>query len=275
MKIILFGSTGMLGNYISHYLQNKLHVICVTRNDYDIENVTYESLFTLLENYSVESGDVIINAAGCIPQKNPELKSYYLVNTIFPQILSLICDDNSVRLIHITTDCVFSGSEGLYKEDDYHTETNIYGISKSLGENINATIIRTSIIGEENTNGNYSLLEWVRNSKNTILGYSNHKWNGITCLELSKIIYKIIKDNIFWNGVYHIYSFDYVTKYELVKMIASIYNVDISVKKYETETAIDKTLISNSDINQYFNIPDIFDQIVEQKEYNIYSRLYT
>ena len=277
MKVVLFGSTGMLGNYIKHYFQDKTELICITRKDYDISGVTYESLDKLLKDYKVEKNDVVINAAGCIPQKQQDYVSYYLVNTIFPLLLSKICKYNSYKLIHITTDCVYNGDSGNYCELDRHSETNMYGISKSLGEQHTGTTIRTSIIGEENTDSNFSLLEWVRHSEDkNIMGYVNHKWNGITCLQLTKIIYTIINEDRYWEGTYHIFSPNHINKYELIKMIANVYNIKTNITEFETPQKIDKTLISYCEfINDYFKIPCIYDQIVEQKEYNLYSRTYS
>jgi dTDP-4-dehydrorhamnose reductase len=144
-------------------------------------------------------------------------------------------------MIHITTDCVFSGKDGSYNELSEHDETNDYGMSKSLGELCNATIIRTSIIGEEVQNKR-SLLEWVKSNKGKdINGFVNHFWNGVTCLELSNVIYKIINEKLYWNGVRHIFSPKSVSKFELVSMINEVYNLNIKINPFETEN-VDKTI---------------------------------
>jgi dTDP-4-dehydrorhamnose reductase len=120
--------------------------------------------------------------------------------------------DLECNVIHITTDCVFSGRGGRYDENSLHDCLDDYGKSKSLGENQNLTIIRTSIIGEEKTNKK-SLLEWVKSQKNNLIfGYTNHFWNGVTCLEMSKFIFTLIKEQNYWKGVQHVYSPDIVSK---------------------------------------------------------------
>ena len=170
-------------------------------------------------------------------------------------------------MIHITTDCVFSGKDGNYNENSIQDEINDYGLSKSLGELCNATIIRTSIIGEE-INNKRSLLEWVKSNKNKeINGFNNHYWNGVTCLELSKIIYQIINKQLFWDGVRHIYSPNSVSKYELVSLINTIYNLNIKINKINTNETVDKTITSNKEI--IFNIPDLSIQIQELKNYTM------
>jgi dTDP-4-dehydrorhamnose reductase len=272
MKVFIFGSDGMLGNYvksyISHHMSSQYRVIPLTRSDYDLSTLSVESLESLLiDNKNMNEGDIVINCAGVIPQASNQrdlnARLYFVINSIFPIILSMICDKYNCKMIHITTDCVFSGKDGNYDENSIPDETNDYGISKSLGDLSKATIIRTSIIGEEIKNKR-SLLEWVKsNSNKEINGYINHMWNGITCLELAKIIYHIIENNMYWTGIRHIFSPRSVSKYELVSMINEIYELDITVKKFNTKTEINKTLSTIH--NQMFDIPDLQEQIKELK----------
>lgn len=273
MTIYIFGSNGMLGNYIKLYLkQQKESVVCFTRNDLDVATVTYDKLYQLLANYKINEGDIIINCVGIIPQSkdinDTNIRSYFFINSVFPNMLSTVALQYKMKFLHITTDCVFSGSKGKYLETDQHDETSVYGVSKSLGElSYNATIIRTSIIGEELKN-KYSLLEWVRShSRETINGFKNHYWNGVTCLQLSKIIDKIIKQDIWWQGVRHIFSPQSVTKCKLVEIINLEYSLENTINPIETNTTIDKTLDTIYDTNRLFNNPDIENQIREQVNY--------
>ena len=273
MKIFIFGSNGMLGNYVKLYLSKSYEIIALTRKDYDISNLSIDSLSQLLLNKNIQKDDIIINCAGIIPQASKQrtldTRLYFQVNSLFPVILSQVCQKFETKMIHITTDCVFSGKTGNYDENSIHDEINDYGMSKSLGELCKATIIRTSIIGEE-INNKRSLLEWIKSNKNnTINGYINHFWNGITCLELSKIIFKIINKNLYWSGIRHIYSPRSVTKYELAIIINDIYNLNITINKYRTEESIDKTIISIYEDNNKFNISDISVQIKEQKIFEL------
>ncbi len=271
MKIYIFGSNGMLGNYVSSFLKKQnMHIIDLTREDYDLNNLSIESLDKFIINKLFQNGDIIINCAGIIPQsskqKNINNRMYYKINSIFPIILSLLCKKYNGKMIHITTDCVFSGSSGNYIESDEHDAKDSYGLSKSLGELCDATIIRTSIIGEEIYNKR-SLLEWVKSNKNgEINGYCNHYWNGVTCLQLAKIIYELTDKNIFWNGIRHIFSPRTVSKYELVSIINDIYGLNIKINKYNTEKSVNKSLSSKHKLN--FDIPDLKVQILELKKYN-------
>ena len=265
MKVFLFGANGMLGNYVQNYLtQNNIQVIPLTRKDFDLEELSVLSLKKFLEEKALGADDVIVNCAGVIPQasKDRELskRNYYKINSILPIILSML----TTNMIHITTDCVFSGKTGGYHEYSNHDEINDYGTSKSLGELCDGTIIRTSIIGEELINKR-SLLEWVISNENrTINGYSNHFWNGVTCLQLAKIIHKIISENTYWKGVRHIYSPTTVSKYELCKMISDIYELNIKVKEFDTEK-VDKSLTTIYQVD--IQVPELLDQIKEMREF--------
>lgn len=258
--IYLFGSTGMLGNYVKTILQNDFIIQCITRKEYNILTDSWNKLSKILDK--LEPGDVIVNCAGIIPQTTDiqEYRKYIRINSLFPHKLQHIVDKYNAKLIHITTDCVFDGQKGTpYDENDIHTETNIYGVSKSLGEPENSTVIRTSIIGEE-LFGKKSLLEWVKSNKNgTIQGYGNHLWNGVTCLTLANIIKKIITDNLFWTGVRHIHSLDISSKYDLCSYINEIYNLNnIIIQDFSTET-VNKTL--KSIYEPIFEISNIKKQI--------------
>ena len=206
-KVFVFGSTGMLGRYMTSYLKKNMNfdVIEVTRKEIDAYSVDTEFIIKFLEGNGVyiSSNDIVINCMGIIPQSknvnDTSNRSYFRINSLFPNMLATACKITCTKYIHITTDCVFSGTSGAYTEDSIHDETNDYGVSKSLGElGIDATVIRTSIIGEELKN-KYSLLEWVNQNKE-LKGFTNHYWNGVTCLELSKIIEKIIVNKYYWKG---------------------------------------------------------------------------
>jgi dTDP-4-dehydrorhamnose reductase len=270
MKILLFGSSGMLGNYVYNVLKTDFTVICIKHCDFDIEKDDWDKLKTILVNH-LEEKDIIINCAGAIPQKNldSEYKKYIRINTLFPHKLNEYANILHLNFIHITTDCVYDGLKGNYVHSDEHTATTIYGITKSLGESCDFTIIRTSIIGEELYHKK-SLLEWVRSKKDmTISGYTNHYWNGVCCLTLANIIKQMIEQKLFWKGVKHIYSPKSVSKYELCNFINEIYNLNIEVIPMETPQSKDLTLLSNEPV--LFEVPDIYTQIQEQKDYSFTS----
>lgn len=263
MKLIIFGSTGMLGRYVSVYLSRYYETSQINRSEFDATKP--HNLLSLLEKYGRKNEEYVyvINCIGIIPQQGAtDPNIYKKVNTEFPLLLAQHCQDLGYRLIHITTDCVYSGSRGNYDEDSAHDETSVYGVSKSRGEPKNCCVIRTSIIGEELRNKK-SLLEWVR-AQEKINGYTDHFWNGVTCLQLAKIIYYIIAENKYWNYTRHIHS-ETVSKYELVKMIIETYNLKIRLIPFETEK-VDKTLTSKYN---FIAIPPLRQQLLEQKNFNL------
>jgi dTDP-4-dehydrorhamnose reductase len=256
MNVILFGQSGMLGGYVDTYLKSKhINVINLSRKEFDIEIDSVLKLDSILSKYI---NNVVINCAGCIPQTTTCGHKFIKINAIFPHLLNNICNRYNIKLIHITTDCVYDGVDGLYTEDSMPNEKGIYGLSKSCGEPDTACCIRTSIIGKEMYNKK-SLLEWVLSNKNnTINGYINHHWNGVTCLKLSEIIHKIIINNLFWEGVRHIHSPECISKYNLCVLINKIYTLNIQINKCNHPLPINRTLKSKYDL---FQIESIEQQI--------------
>lgn len=266
MKIFVFGSTGMLGTYVSKYFSSRGYdVVPVNRKNIDITKITDE----ISMNSTIGKGDIVINCAGLIKQRVGTTEYDFIkINTVFPHMLAMTCKAKGARLIHVSTDCVFDGAVGGYNELDPHNATDIYGRSKSLGEPSDATVIRTSIIGEEKNNF-LSLLEWVKSNKDsTVNGFTNHYWNGITCLKFAEICEYMIKNDLFWFSVKHIFSPSVVNKYELVNMISDVYNLNINVTPVECQNKCDRSLttVRKSIILQ---VEDLKTQIQKMKEFKI------
>jgi dTDP-4-dehydrorhamnose reductase len=265
-NVIIFGSTGMLGNYVYSIFsnENKYNIICINRKDFDVMIDEWSKLNKILKDI-LKKDDVIINCIGSIPQKNDINKDYEIfikTNTLFPHKLSELSNKYDCKLIHITTDCIFDGTKGNYTINDSNSAKDVYGISKYLGEPSDVTIIRTSIIGEENT-GKKSLLEWVKSNKNgSINGFIDHYWNGITCLTLAKIIKKIVDEDLYWTGVKHIFSPNIVSKYDLCLYINEIYELNIEIIPFKTNK---KYMTLSGEIN--FEIDNIYEQIKELKTF--------
>lgn len=273
MKIFILGHKGMLGRYVYALFKDKGYdVVGLSRKEIDAGDLPVQAR-AILSGYGAQKDDVVINCIGVIKSvlKDKDTLNAIKVNSLFPHVLANVCEEKEYKLIHITTDCVFSGLDGNYNEDDLHDCTDVYGKTKSLGEPSNCTVIRTSIIGDE-VGTSRSLIEWVKSQQgNTINGYTNHRWNGLTCHHLAKVIEDIIKNEKYWDGVRHIYSPNDPNKFELVSMIIEAYNLDIKVERFETLEKCDRTLTTNSydpesflPFSMTFNIPDIMTQLVEQ-----------
>lgn len=266
-NIVLFGSTGMLGNYCLNVLQRSYNVIAVTRRDYDIMDNDYDKLFNIISSYK---NSVIVNCAGSIPQRGiGNEMDCFITNSLFPKMLDKIACQLGLKFVHVSTNCVFNYPDGNCNELAMPNETQSYGLSKILGEPDNASVIRTSIIGEEIANKK-SLLEWVISNKGgKVNGYTNYLWNGCSCLELAKFIKTVIDTDTYWKGVKHIHSMETVSKHELLCMINEIYDLDISITPCSTGYVIDKTLSSIHD-DTVITVP-IKEQIMEQKNIGLKS----
>lgn len=266
MKVYVLGSNGMLGRYVFTYFKSKGYdVIGLTRKELDVIHLREEELRVKLFHLGLKKDDVIINCIGMIKQrKDIDDIDFIYINSMFPLILANVSENEGYKLIHPTTDCVYDGLKGYYNEDDLHNATDVYGKTKSLGEPKNATVIRTSIIGEE-IGQSRSLVEWVKSNKGKeIQGYLNHYWNGVTCLQFAKLCEIIINSNNYWKGVRHIYS-NTVTKYELVNIISSIYELNITINPYNTLIKCDRSLSSN--YNLFTGIPKLDEQIVQMRDF--------
>ncbi len=266
IRIIVLGANGMLGRYVTRYFDNidEYNIVPITRNEYDFLNDT--NLYSFFSKYT-NAFTIIINCVGIINKRcNIPIEETIYINSIYPHKLAKVCQKLNFKLIHPSTDCVFSGSldkRYKYLEDAITDATDIYGKTKSLGEPSNCTVLRTSIIGEEIENKR-SLIEWLKKQKGTVNGYTNHYWNGITCLQFAKIVEHIIKHNQYWNGVRHVFSPEFVTKYELLHMIKDIFEFDIDIVRYEANYC---NRMLDSIYKDDLHIPSLLQQLEELKRF--------
>lgn len=268
--IYVLGYKGMLGRYVYLYLRKKnFNVVGLSRSDLDAEAVTESTLSIFLPN--VKSGDVIINCIGMIKPQVDKLgtKSAIKVNSLFPHIMNDFCKNRGINFLHITTDCVFSGTTGDYSESSPHDCNDIYGKTKSLGEfSEYGTIIRTSIIGEELENKR-SLIEWIKSMKDkSANGFTDHWWNGLTCLQVAKLFEFIIVNDLYWNGVRHFFSPEKINKYKLLMLVSDIYDLNITITPVKSSLSCDRTMTTNI-IDTIFKIPTLSEQISEQKSFTL------
>jgi len=269
MKILILGSTGMLGNAVSkHFLQTK-HNITLTHRDESVAFGTNRIWFDAAKGPTFlclggEVGiyDYVINCIGTIKpfmSTNPRAARY--LNAVFPWDLANWCENNGSKLIHITTDCVYSGNKGKYIETDTHDALDDYGKSKSLGEPTNALVIRTSIIGEE-IHKNASLVEWAKSQKGKeVRGFTTHLWNGITTAQFAKVCEKIIENDWWKQGLYHVFSPTAVNKYEMMQYFNERFDLNLNIIAYEASKC-DRSLETNKDLCEKLGIPEIKEQIL-------------
>lgn len=249
-KVLIIGSKGMAGHMIKEYLYQKKYDVYGTFREKEEKNLKVNEFYLdafdkkqLEEILKKVKPDFVINCIGILNQfaeNNPDIAIY--VNGYFPHYLDRLSEKYRYKLIHITTDCVFSGKKGNYTEDDFRDADSYYGRSKAIGEvNNNRTLtFRTSIIGPDINKDGIGLFNWFMKQEGKIKGYSNVFWSGVTTLELAKAIEASFSQNI--SGLIHLVNNEKISKYDLLKLFSKYMNKDIEIEKYEDYFS-DKSLI--------------------------------
>jgi dTDP-4-dehydrorhamnose reductase len=265
MNVIVLGANGMAGHMISKYLSSRgFNVTEVTREQTNFENK--DQIDRWFNN--LKDADYVINCIGLLVSESTENPDKAItLNGWLPHYLEVLFSKQSTRLIHLSTDCVFDGKKGNYVEEDLHTETNFYGKSKSIGEinNDKDITFRMSIIGPEIKDSGTGLFHWfVNKAPDTVDGWDNAMWNGITTLQLAKCIITHML-NPGQTGVVHLVSnTNRISKYDLLKKINKIFSVGKTVNKVSGPKTVDKCLINTK---KACNIPDYDTQLHELKQF--------
>jgi dTDP-4-dehydrorhamnose reductase len=248
-KIIVLGANGMGGHIIAKGLQEfeNFDVVCVARNASIISrtkilDVTdFVKLRSLIES---ELPDIIINCIGILnetAENNPE--QAILINSYLPHFLESLTKESSIKVIHISTDCVFSGKEGNYLESSFKNGVGFYSQTKSLGElnNSKDLTFRTSIIGPELNKNGIGLFNWFVSQENEINGYTQAYWTGVTTLELLKAIKQAIDEEL--TGLYHLVFEQKISKFELLNIINNEFSLGLKVNP-NNKYSVDKSLVN-------------------------------
>jgi len=206
--------------------------------------------------------DYVINALGVtIPFALRDPTITFFVNGALPHILSRTFGE---KLMHITTDCVYSGTHDFpYDESSPRSPTDVYGLSKSLGEPDECLTIRTSIIGRE-LGGFTGLLEWFLHQEGkTISGFTEHYWNGITTQQFGKLCHQIMDSpNRFpRRGLFHVFS-TVVSKFEMLKAFQRRFGVDCTILP-DSKNKLNRTLTTMRELNGMLKIPNFEEMLTE------------
>ena len=260
MKLLILGASGMLGNTLMRYFHNlnEFTVFGSVRNPSSslqfpeniqkniISGIDAENLDGLTRLLNFIRPNLVINCIGLVKQisdANDPLAAIP-INSLFPHRLALLTDAINSRLVHMSTDCVFSGLKGAYKENDFPDAYDLYGRSKFLGEidYPNAITLRTSIIGHE-LSGSRSLIDWFLSQSGSVSGYEKAIFSGLPTVEIAKIIKEFILPNPLMHGVYHV-SADPISKFNLLNLVSTRYKKAINIEQ-DNSVVIDRSL--NSD----------------------------
>jgi dTDP-4-dehydrorhamnose reductase len=289
-KILVLGSTGMLGRMVSEYFSQfpeyeLFQTFRSIQNNKLVNNHKFDAMTDSLELLIEKiKPDYLINCIGIIkPEINERNQSSINrainINTYFPIKLSKSAKKHNFKYVQIGTDCVFSGLVGNYQETSFQDAADVYGKTKIAGEIFDSSkyLLRSSIVGPEPGQGK-SLLNWfLSQNQQTVNGFIDHKWNGITTLNFAKIVHGMIKSSKFINNLQHITPQDEVSKYELLLYFNKYFHANVTIESVDSNNPVNRTLATiNPELNQqlwnmagYRSVPTIEENIKELAESNV------
>lgn len=247
MRYLVLGAGGMAGHVIARFLSERGHdVDTVARSagvvvpDVVLDVTDRDRLKRLV---TTGGYDVVVNCVGLLIQTCEQHPAdAVLVNAHLPQHLARMLSGMHTRLIHLSTDCVFSGASGPYAEDAPFDGQRVYDRSKALGEVINDKdlTLRMSIIGPELTAGGTGLFNWFAAQEGTIKGYTKALWNGITTIELARAVEALSVCAV--TGLVHLVPTESLSKFELLSMLNSRFGTKLTIEPSDGYSA-DKRLV--------------------------------
>jgi len=265
-KVLILGSAGLIGHQVYNYLKYsnnyELHNISCRNKILDDtilldardEKIFIDTITSIRPKYIVNCIGILINDSDIDPENSIFLNSY------MPHRLTRLADKINAKLIHISTDCVFSGDKKEpYTETDEKDGRGIYAKTKGLGEVINEKhlTLRTSVVGPELKNDGEELFHWFMNQSNSVSGYTKAIWSGVTTIELAKAVKWSIDNNI--TGLYHVTNNSSISKYDLLQLFQKYTKKDINIKPFDGKN-IDKSFIDTRLLIDY-KIPS-YDQMI-------------
>jgi dTDP-4-dehydrorhamnose reductase len=287
-KILVLGSSGLIGHKVFYFLNSlkkyeifdhsyrkkitKSSIILDARN----ENLFIEKIRELRPNIIINCIGILINGS----KSNPENAIY--LNSYLPHFLARTSDEINAKLIHISTDCVFSGNKGSsYVENDYKEGNSVYSKSKGIGEIINDRhlTLRTSVVGPELKSDGEELFHWFMSQSGSIDGYTESIWSGVSTIELARAIEFSIDNKV--TGLQHVTNNTSINKYELLRLFKKYTNKNIIInpvagiksnKSFVTTTGVMKIKIPSyekmisSMVQNIKDNKDLYEQYLDKHE---------
>lgn len=257
MKVLVLGASGMLGNAVLRVMHedSALEVFGSVRANnvpatyanklasHIITGCDVGDTDALVKLFAKVKPDVVINCIGLVKQlaqvNDPVIT--LPINAMLPHRLANLCALIGARLIHMSTDCVFSGLKGNYTEQDISDAEDLYGKSKLIGEVDCSHVItlRTSIVGHE-LNSAHGLIGWFLAQQGSCMGYRRVIFSGLPTVVLAKIMRDVVIPKPELSGVYHVAA-EPISKYDLLKLVAEVYGKTIEIIPDDT-LVIDRSL---------------------------------
>lgn len=279
-KILILGVSGMLGHSLYRYLSEKTEVEVygtlrhpVNKGHFSeaiqanlITHVDVLNQDGLIALFNTVKPDVVINCVGLVKQlpNAHDPLAVLPINSLLPHRLAQLSALMGARFIQISTDCVFSGKKGLYTEEDVCDATDLYGVSKKIGEVTdlsNALTLRAPFIGRELTS-RYALIDWFLSQKNTVQGYTGAIYSGLPTVELARVIHDYVLPQDDLSGLYHVSS-EPIDKYTLLKLVAEVYGKSIEIVP-EHQFKMDRSLNSDHFRQRTGYLPPAWPELIER-----------
>lgn len=257
MRVLVVGANGMIGSAVLRVLSENCdwEVFGTVRDDAVkrffsslvaqrvVPNVDVEHVDALVEVLNQVRPNVVVNCAGLTKHK-PEAENPLVsipINTIMPHRLAGLCKLVGARLIHVSTDCVFSGEKGAYSEDDSTDAHDVYGKSKALGEvqYPHTITLRTSTIGHE-LNSQHGLLDWFLAQRGQCKGFTRAVFSGLPTVVFAQVIRDVVIPRDGLSGLYHVAAKP-IGKFDLLKLIAEVYGKTIDIVQ-DDSLRVDRSL---------------------------------
>jgi len=266
LKVLVLGSTGLIGHQVFNYL--------VKTEKYELYNITYRKKLNnetilcdvrnqdkFIEQVRSISPDVIINCIGIlIEEANVDPENAIFINAYFPHRLMSLADELNSKLIHISTDCVFSGEKEMpYIEKDFKDGKDTYAKTKGLGEIINEKhlTLRTSVIGPELKTNGEELFHWFMSQSGEIKGYTKAIWSGVTTSVLAKVVEWAIENKT--TGLYHVTNNKSIDKFSLLNLIKKYTKKNILIHPFDEKIIYKNFVDTRKELN--FKIPSYEEMI--------------
>jgi len=260
-KVLILGVTGMLGHMVHRVLAESATIDVHGTHIFDKHAPFYFDVMSGLGELEVICDrspcyDYFINCIGILPGKIAEkdqatIRKAIKINSLFPHELSAFAKERGVRVIHISTDGVFSGEAESYLEDDTHDSPDFYGITKSIGEVFDKHFLnlRCSIIGPSPFLGE-GLMEWFLKQPvgSVVSGYTNHIWHGISTYQFAKLCLKIVEGDHFEQlrseaAVFHFAPNEPITKFDLLCLFKETFGKNVDIKAIASDDKIYKRVL--------------------------------
>jgi dTDP-4-dehydrorhamnose reductase len=264
---MILGGSGMIGHQIYQHLKSFSEyqiVIQHNKNSFFKNSVSIDffNLIKLKEFILTEKPNFIINCSGIlIEDSESDLKKAIYLNAYVPHQVKDLANSFGCKMIQISTDCVFSGQNGPYDENDARDGFSNYSVTKGLGEindEFNLTL-RTSVIGPDLKQNSPELFHWFLNQKDSINGYSQSIWSGVTSFQFAKSLKEFLDSNAI--GIHHVASATPISKFKLLHLLENYFNKGIKIQKVDGPISNKSLKCSSKEIQ--LNIPS-YDLMIEE-----------